>query len=105
MMRRFIYLFLAIALLCGCEREDMLGQLQGVTAGDAASMGIPEELYAAMADDDHRERALSFGQVKMAVNLFAVPFKTQFFHHIQSIFFSAHAESFRMALATPIRSI
>ena len=54
-MKKIIYLFSAVALLCGCEREDLVDQLQEGIAGDGAVMELPEEIYAAMADDDHAD--------------------------------------------------
>ena len=51
MMKKLIYLFSAIALLCGCEREDLVDQLQEeVVAGDGA-IGLPEVIYATVADN------------------------------------------------------
>lgn len=55
-MKKLIYLFSAIALLCGCEREELVDQLQEeVVVGDGAVMELPEEIYAAMADNDHAD--------------------------------------------------
>ena len=48
-MKKLIYLFSAVALLCGCEQADVIDQPNqgGTTSGD-----LPEVIYATVADDE-----------------------------------------------------
>ena len=48
MMKKLIYLFSAVALLCACEQSDVIDQ---PNQGGTASGELPEVIYATVADD------------------------------------------------------
>lgn len=51
MMKKLIYLFSAVALLCGCEQSDVIDQ---PNQGGTASGDLPEVIYATVADNNDK---------------------------------------------------
>ena len=52
MMKKLIYIFSAVALLCGCEQTDVIEQLPGGCPGDSTAMELPEVIYATTDGDN-----------------------------------------------------
>ena len=51
-MKKLIYIFSAVALLCGCEQTDVIEQLPGGCPGDSTAMELPEVIYATTDGDN-----------------------------------------------------